>query len=312
MTNTKTNTRGFGPSFSYTYEPLPSENLNSYKSNPKGCSRPYPLNLLATLLAKMSNNDEPALQPLNLLPLFHALGIQAPPPLDIPPMPDALPALVDEEEEAEEGLFEDWSTIYQDGPDYPPYTDQDIPATLASAVQEGFGFLEAARATELSVAIKNELYFRMKATMMTLMNGLIGNLQDIDTCWQEDYNTIHTILYDSVDPDTLVILETHMDHFRNALCAFLEWIRQSMTPHGLPGYAILPEIYAHYVRHVLRPQVSDEEEDEEEIPPLEAIGDEEGMPPHELPHEPVGDAPPQEEHEGPLGAGPGQPPFMMA
>jgi hypothetical protein len=211
------------------------------------------------------------MQPLNLLPLFQALGIQPPPPLVIPPMPEEHPALVHEGEaigeepglEGEEGLFEDWTTVYQEGPDHPDYTDADIPGILVNTVQEGFTFLEIARGVDgVHNDVKNDLYFTMKAMMFSLMNGLIGNLQDIETCWHADFAQLIIIVDSSFDEEEREVLDVHLGSFRDAFGNFVQWISDTMTPHGLGDHAILPEIYQHYVRHMLRPQVA---------PPLEEM-----------------------------------------
>lgn len=228
------------------------------------------------------------MQPLNLLPLFQALGIQPPQPLVIPPMPAGHPALVHAGEEGahpweegneaigeepglegEEGLFEDWTTVYQEGPDHPDYTDADIPGTLVNTVQEGFAFLEIARGVEgIHNAVKNDLYFTMKQMMFTLMNGLVGNLQDLDTCWHEDFAHLSILVNANFNEEMIEVLEAHLDSFRDAFRNFIQWIRTTMTPHGLGDHVILPEIYQHYVRHSLRPQVAPPL-DEEEMPLLD-------------------------------------------
>jgi hypothetical protein len=212
-----------------------------------------------------------------------ALGIQPPPPLVIPPMPAEHPALVhageegahpweegNEEGEAigeepgvegEEGLFEDWTTVYQEGPDHPDYTDADIPGTLVNTVHEGIAFLEIARGVDgVHNAIKNDLYFTMKQMMFTLMNALVGNLQDLDTCWHDDFAHMVVLVDSNFDEEMSDVLNAHLGEFRDAFGTFVQWIRDTMTPDGLGEHVILPEIYHHYVRHSLRPQVAPEEE----------------------------------------------------
>lgn len=222
------------------------------------------------------------LQPLNLAPLFEALGIQPPPAVEIPPfqaegfgevppMPAEAPALVPAAAAAEAELDTDWTTIYQDGPDYPEYTMADIPGALMDAVQDARSVLVVARAAEgASNNLKNQIYWNVKGMFLSLMNALVGNLEDVQTCWHES----HAAVWENVEEfgdNPREALEARMAVFLNSFQDFVEWIRDTMTPEGLGTHVILPEIYHHYVRHTLR-YYPEEEGEEEEMAALAQAG----------------------------------------
>lgn len=194
------------------------------------------------------------LQPLNLAPLFEALGVQPPPALEIPPAAAA----------AEAELDTDWTTIYQDGPDYPDYTLADIPGALMDAVQDARSVLVVARAAEgASNDLKNQIYWNVKGMFLSLMNALVGNLEDVQTCWQASHAAVWGNVEDFGD-NPREALEARMAVFLNSFQDFVEWIRDTMTPEGLDTHVILPEIYHHYVRHTLRYYPEEEGEEGEE------------------------------------------------
>jgi hypothetical protein len=244
------------------------------------------------LLQFKMSDDIPFMQPLNLQPLFAALGIQPLAPLVVPPAPawdeGALvpeppadpPALLPAEEQAPVAAWEedpplddDASTVYglyAAEPDHPEYTLDDIPGVLINVMEEARLFLHIARSSSVSNVIKNNVYYNMKRMVLSAWAGLTGNVQDLAICWHQDFNALLVDLESFPEP-VGTVLDVHVDIVREAFMRFVDWILDNQTPHGLQDYPLLLDLYQHYVRRELRPpqmegggEVQQEEQEEQE------------------------------------------------
>jgi hypothetical protein len=216
-------------------------------------------------------------------PLFasHLSADFLPPPLFIPPMPASAPALLPAaeqvapwEDDALEGaalegdphyqeedpldedplhqdiLDEDWSTVYQEGPDHPPYTLEDIPGVVINLIAEAKVFLQIVRSADISNMRKNTVYYALKTVLYKLLP-----LEDMEA-------DMHVLTHEMslFEHETRALLTAQFENVGEAIVGFLEWMPQYLGANGMDNHALLPFIYHHYVRAELRPSVAVVEE----------------------------------------------------